>query len=73
MTTSLKQADNVLTYLKARVTTNQKHTIDSQKPKRIQASSENFLHLGKENRLSGPGGTEFQIKPTQRGPGQDIF
>ena len=41
MTTSLKQADNVLTYLKARVTTNQKHTIDSQKPKRIQASSEN--------------------------------
>ena len=35
MTTSLKKVDIVmLTWLKARVTTNQKHTIDSQKPKR---------------------------------------
>ena len=35
MTTSLKQGDigKVLTYLKNRATTNQKHTIDSQKQK----------------------------------------
>ena len=60
MTLSLKQADRKgLTYLKIRETTNQKHTIDSQKPKRRE-----HKHNRKENHQTRKGKGKEQRRNT---------